>query len=87
MGQHSILQQREYSGSYTRILFVGCSSAPNTIAPDLLPHKLSRLSGPELTCRWITDFLKDRKENMRLGVAKKIQEEPTGSFIPRSPWV
>ncbi|KAK0150660.1 putative RNA-directed DNA polymerase from transposon BS [Merluccius polli] len=61
------------NSTYARILFVDCSSAFNTIAPALLQDKLSQLSIPESTCRWITDFLTDRKQHVWLG---KLVWEP-----------
>src|SRR4029434_9821374 len=64
---HIILQHLDSPGTYARILFVDFSSAFNTIAPALLQDKLTQLSVPESTCRWITDFLSDRKQRVRLG--------------------
>ena len=43
------------------------SSAFNTIIPALLQDKLSQLSVPDSTCRWITDFLSDRRQHVKLG--------------------
>ena len=43
------------------------SSAFNTIIPTLLQDKLSQLHMPDSTCRWITDFLSDRKQHVKLG--------------------
>ena len=73
MGLHFILQHLDSPGTYARILFVDFSSAFNTIAPALLQDKLTQLSVPEPTCRWITDFLSDRKQRVRLG---KLVSEP-----------
>ncbi|XP_078146327.1 uncharacterized protein LOC144542854 [Centroberyx gerrardi] len=42
-------------------------SAFNTIIPALLQDKLSQLSVPDSTCSWITDFLSDRKQHVKLG--------------------
>ncbi|KAK0153824.1 putative RNA-directed DNA polymerase from transposon BS [Merluccius polli] len=53
--------------TYARILCVDFSSAFNTIIPALLQEKLSQLSVPDSTCRWITDFLSDRKQRVKLG--------------------
>ncbi|KAF7645674.1 hypothetical protein LDENG_00200350 [Lucifuga dentata] len=41
----------------------------NTIIPTLLQDKLSQLSLPDSTCRWITDFLSDRKQHVNLGIS------------------
>uniref|UniRef100_A0AAV2KE56 Reverse transcriptase domain-containing protein n=1 Tax=Knipowitschia caucasica TaxID=637954 RepID=A0AAV2KE56_KNICA len=64
---HHILQHLDSPGTYARVLFVDFSSAFNTILPSLLQDKLSQLNVPDSTCRWITDFLTDRKQRVRLG--------------------
>ncbi|KAF7641196.1 hypothetical protein LDENG_00289540, partial [Lucifuga dentata] len=66
MALHFILQHLDSSGTYARILFVDFSSAFNTIIPILLQDKLSQLNVPDSTCRWITDFLSDRRQCVRL---------------------
>ncbi len=43
------------------------SSAFNTIMPDLLSDKLTQLSVPTSICQWITSFLTDRQQLVRLG--------------------
>ncbi|KAL0161681.1 hypothetical protein M9458_045406, partial [Cirrhinus mrigala] len=43
------------------------SSAFNTIIPDILQIKLSQLSVPTSICQWITSFLTDRQQLVRLG--------------------
>src|SRR4029434_4287780 len=43
------------------------STQHNTIIPALLQDKLSQLNVPDSTCRWITDFLSDRRQRVRLG--------------------
>ncbi len=50
-----------------RILFVDFSSAFNTIIPTLLQTKLTPLSFPSSICQWITSFLTDRNQLVRLG--------------------
>ncbi|KAI2649427.1 putative RNA-directed DNA polymerase from transposon BS [Labeo rohita] len=67
MGLHYILQHLDKSGTYARILFVDFSSAFNTIIPDILQNKLSQLSVPTSICQWITSFLTDRQQLVRLG--------------------
>ena len=67
MALHFILQHLDSAGTYARILFVDYSSAFNTIIPTLLQDKLSQLYVPDSTCRWITDFLSDRKQHVKLG--------------------
>ncbi|MCI4391896.1 hypothetical protein PGIGA_G00139710 [Pangasianodon gigas] len=66
MALHFILQHLDSPGSYARILFVDFSSAFNTIVPSLLRDKLSQLNVPDSLCRWITDFLTDRRQFVRL---------------------
>ncbi|KAL0165593.1 hypothetical protein M9458_037437, partial [Cirrhinus mrigala] len=48
-------------------LDVDFSSAFNTIIPDILQIKLSQLSVPTSICQWITSFLTDRQQLVRLG--------------------
>ncbi|KAL0163294.1 hypothetical protein M9458_042690, partial [Cirrhinus mrigala] len=67
MGLHYILQHLDKPGTYARILFVDFSSAFNTIIPDFLKIKLSQLSVPTSICQWITSFLTDRQQLVRLG--------------------
>uniref|UniRef100_A0A669C1K0 Reverse transcriptase domain-containing protein n=1 Tax=Oreochromis niloticus TaxID=8128 RepID=A0A669C1K0_ORENI len=67
MALHFILQHLDSPGTYARILFVDFSSAFNTILPDHLQGKLSQMNVPDPTCWWITDFLMDRKQHVRLG--------------------
>uniref|UniRef100_A0A8C9W7S9 Reverse transcriptase domain-containing protein n=1 Tax=Scleropages formosus TaxID=113540 RepID=A0A8C9W7S9_SCLFO len=67
MGLHYILQHLDKPGTYARILFVDFSSAFNTIIPHLLLSKLSQLSVPTSICQWITNFLTDRQQIVRLG--------------------
>ncbi len=50
-----------------RILFVDFSSAFNTIISDTLQNKLTQLSVPTSVCQWITSFLTDRQQLVRLG--------------------
>ncbi|KAK3514463.1 hypothetical protein QTP70_018710 [Hemibagrus guttatus] len=54
-------------GNYARILFVDFSSAFNTIIPDLLQTKLMKISVPTPIGQWITNFLTDRQQQVRLG--------------------
>ncbi|KAI2661958.1 putative 149 kDa protein [Labeo rohita] len=55
------------SGNYVRILFVDFSSAFNTIIPTLLQSKLAQLSLSSSICQWITSFLTDRQQLVRMG--------------------
>ncbi len=67
MGLHFILQHLDRPGTYVRILFVNFSSAFNTIIPDTLQNKLTQLFVPTSICQWITSFLTDRQQLVRLG--------------------
>ena len=75
MALRFILQHLDSSGNYARILLVDFSSAFNTIIPSLLKDKLIQLGVPDSTCRWIIDFLSDRKQHVRLG--KHLSESRT----------
>ncbi len=67
MGLHFILQHLDRPGTHERILFVDFSSAFNTIIPDTLQNKLTQLSVPTSICQWITSFLTNRQQLVRLG--------------------
>ena len=67
IGLHQILRHVEAPGTYARVLFIDFSSAFNTIAPDILGEKLTRLSVPAPTRQWIDSFLTGRSQQVRLG--------------------
>ncbi|KAK3551090.1 hypothetical protein QTP70_012176 [Hemibagrus guttatus] len=67
MGLHFILQHLDKSGTYVRLLFVDFSLAFNTIIPTLLQTKLTQLSVPSSICQWISSFLTDRHQLVKLG--------------------
>ncbi len=67
MGLHFILQHLDRPGTYVRILSVDFSSTFNTIIPDTHQNKLTQLSVPNSVCQWITSFLTDRQQLVRLG--------------------
>ena len=67
IGLHQILRHVEAPGTYARILFVDFSSAFNTIIPDILTEKLTRLSVPAATRQWINSFLTGRSQQVRMG--------------------
>ncbi|KAK3569876.1 hypothetical protein QTP86_006746 [Hemibagrus guttatus] len=56
----------------TKGLFDDCAilSAFNTIIPTLLQTKLTQLSVPSSICQWITSFLTDRHQLVKLGKFK-----------------
>ncbi|KAK3543884.1 hypothetical protein QTP70_030263 [Hemibagrus guttatus] len=66
-GLHFIQQHLDKSGTYVRLLFVDFSLAFNTIIPTLLQTKLTQLSVPSSICQWITSFLTDRHQLVKLG--------------------
>ena len=68
MGLHYILQHLDQKETYATILFVDFSSAFNTIIPGILTAKLSHLSVFPAICQWITSFLTDRSQHVRLRV-------------------
>ncbi len=53
-------------GTYGRILFVDFSSVFNSIIPDTLQNKLAQLSVPISICQWISSFLTDRQQLVKL---------------------
>uniref|UniRef100_A0A8C9RRW2 Reverse transcriptase domain-containing protein n=1 Tax=Scleropages formosus TaxID=113540 RepID=A0A8C9RRW2_SCLFO len=63
-----ILEHLDSTKTYARILFVDFSSAFNTIIPDILHYKLSQLSVPTSICNWITSFLTNREQQVKLGM-------------------
>src|SRR4029434_4080659 len=85
MALHFILQHLDSAGTYARILFVDFSYAFNTIMRALLQDKLSQLSVPDSICRWITDFLSDRRQHVRLG--KHVSDPRTISTGSPPGWV
>ena len=64
---HYILQHLDNRNTFARVLFVDYSSAFNIIIPDLLHSKLTHLNIHPLTCLWITGFLTNRRQYVRLG--------------------
>ncbi|KAK3539455.1 hypothetical protein QTP70_008501 [Hemibagrus guttatus] len=79
MALHFILQHLDSPGSYARILFVDFSFAFNMIIPALLRDKLFQLNVPDSMCSWITDFLTDRWQFVRLGThVSDLQHISTG---------
>lgn len=80
MGLHYILHHLDSPGTYARILFVDFSSAFNTIIPEILHQKLTQLTVPASTCQWITSFLTDRRQQVRLGnITSSTRTTSTGA--------
>ncbi len=67
MGLYCVLQHLDRPGAYVRIISVLFSLAFSTIIPNLLLPKLTQLSVPSSICQWITSFLTDRQQRVRLG--------------------
>ncbi len=67
MGLYCVLQHLDRPGAYVRIISVVFSLAFSTIIPNLLLPKLTQLSVPSSVCKWITSFLTDRQQRVRLG--------------------
>ncbi|KAK1802700.1 hypothetical protein P4O66_021237 [Electrophorus voltai] len=57
----------EGRGNYVKMLFVDYSSAFNTIVPSLLTTKLGDLGLHTSLCDWISNFLTDRPQSVRVG--------------------
>ncbi|KAI5608749.1 gastrula zinc finger protein XlCGF28.1-like, partial [Silurus asotus] len=55
------------NGNYTKMLFVDYSSAFNTIIPSTLTSKLEVLGLSLPLCQWISNFLTDRPQAVRVG--------------------
>ncbi|KAK1805772.1 hypothetical protein P4O66_001953 [Electrophorus voltai] len=55
------------NGNYVKMLFVDYSSVLNTIIPSLLTTKLEDLGLHTSLCDWISNFLTDRPQSVRVG--------------------
>ncbi len=55
------------NGNYVRLLFIGYSSAFNTIVPIKLAFKLTDLGLNSSLCGWIQDFLNGRPHVVKMG--------------------
>lgn len=64
---HRVLAFLESAGGYVRIMFFDFSSAFNTIQPLILRAKLEKLSVEPAVITWITNYLTDRPQFVRLG--------------------
>lgn len=67
MATHVALSHLEQQDSYVWMLFIDYSSAFNTVLSDFLVTKLLHLGLPSSICMWITDFLTNRTQTVRLG--------------------
>ncbi|KAL0186033.1 hypothetical protein M9458_017703, partial [Cirrhinus mrigala] len=66
MGLHFIRQHLDKTGNYVRSLFVDFSLAFNIIILTLLQSKLAQLSVPSSICQWITSFLTEGQQLVRM---------------------
>ncbi|KAL0199254.1 hypothetical protein M9458_007794, partial [Cirrhinus mrigala] len=64
---HAALSHLEQQRCYVRMLFVDYSSAFNTIIPHKLVVKLEDLGLPQTVCMWISSFLAERRQRVRVG--------------------
>ena len=75
-----VLKHLDTAGCYARIMFLDFSSAFNTIFPPILEYRLFVLQVPFSTCRWISDFLSNRTQRVKLGNSiSKMKTISTGS--------
>ncbi len=64
---HLTLTHLENKNTYARILLMDFSSAFNTILPQQLVEKLLLLGLDSGVCRWIMNFLTERRQTVRVG--------------------
>ena len=64
---HRALSHLEEPGAYVRIMFFDFSSAFNTIQPIILRDKLKEMGVDPSFVSWITDYLTERPQFVRLG--------------------
>ncbi|KAI5606542.1 gastrula zinc finger protein XlCGF28.1-like [Silurus asotus] len=65
---HTTMSHLDYrKGNYTKLLFVNYSSVFNTIIPSTLTSKLKVLGLSLPLCQWISNFLTDRPQAVRVG--------------------
>ena len=76
---HSTLAHLERNKSYVRMLFIDYSSAFNTIIPLKLDTKLRSLGLNASLCRWILDFLAERRQVVRMGTMTSDPTLSTGA--------
>jgi len=64
---HLICEHLDKPGTYVRLLFVDFSSAFNTMLPSVLISKLLDLGVQPSLCAWISDYLHNRTQRVRVG--------------------
>ncbi|KAI4882367.1 hypothetical protein NFI96_008890 [Prochilodus magdalenae] len=63
---HTALTHLDCQNSYVRMLFIDFSAAFNTVIPSKLISKLNHLGISTTLCNWISDFLTDRPQSVKL---------------------
>ncbi len=77
---HLTLTHLENKNTYARILLMDFSSAFNTILPQQLVEKLLLLGLDSGVCRWIMNFLTERRQTVRVGsLTSKTKIVSTGT--------
>lgn len=77
---HRALSYLDVEGSTVRVLFFDFSSAFNTIQPHLLQDKLNIMAVDPQLVRWITDYLTNRPQFVRIGSCRSsILTSSTGA--------
>ena len=64
---HLCLAHLENKNSHARMLFIDFSSAFNTVIPQHLVDKLSKIGISTSLCNWLLDFLTNRPQTVRVG--------------------
>ena len=64
---HLCLAHLENKNSHARMLFIDFSSAFNTVIPQHLVDKLSKIGISTSLCNWLLDFLTNRLQTVRVG--------------------
>ncbi|KAK2183349.1 hypothetical protein NP493_311g00048 [Ridgeia piscesae] len=67
LGLFYVLQHLDSPNTYARILFVGFSSAFNTMIQSKLFVKTQNLGVPQSMCLWILDFLLNTPQVVKIG--------------------
>ena len=76
---NSVYSHLEKSGSYVRIMFFDFSSAFNTIQPHLLAQKFKNMNIHPSIIKWITDYLTDRPQHVKLQNNKSARRPQTNT--------
>ena len=66
---HKLYQHLDRPKTFTRVLFVDCSSAFNTIQPHLLIKKLQAMEVSQTVISWLSSYLTERPQKVRIDEA------------------